>query len=190
MTEHRLPQHFLEIANAHSGRALPPVERWQPDYCGEIDMRITADGRWHYMGSPIHRLPLVKLFSTILRKDPERYVLVTPVERVGIRVDDAPFVAVEVEAIPAPEGAVLAFRTNLDDIVTSGAEHPIRIELAADGGFKPYVHVRGGLWALASRPVAIELAARLEERAGQLVLRSGGVEFPVPDPADMAGVSG
>ncbi|MCA3629264.1 MAG: DUF1285 domain-containing protein [Methylobacterium sp.] len=175
-----MPSHFLEFARANAGRKAPPVEKWNPAYCGEIDMRIAADGRWFYEGGPINRLPLVKLFASILRKDAGRYVLVTPVERVGIRVDDAPFLAVEMEESRTPEGPALAFRTNLDEIVLAGAEHPMRLTLAADGGFKPYIRVRGDLWALATRSIAQELAARLEETGKGLVLRSAGVEFPVP----------
>ncbi|MGL5447585.1 MAG: DUF1285 domain-containing protein [Rhabdaerophilum sp.] len=181
MSQPHLPQHFLEIAKAHQGRALPPVERWNPEYCGDIDMRITADGRWFYQGTPINRAPLVKLFASILRKDPERYVLVTPVERVGIEVEDAPFLAVEVEETETEAVPALAFRTNLDEIVVAGPDHPIRIELAPDGGFKPYIHIRADLWARATRAVAFQLADRLDEEAGRLVLRSGGVSFPVPE---------
>jgi hypothetical protein len=184
MSQPHLPQHFLDIATAHQGRALPPVERWNPAYCGEIDMRITGDGRWFYQGTPINRVPLVKLFASILRKDPERYVLVTPVERVGIVVDDAPFLAVEVEETDTESGPALAFRTNLDEIVIAGTEHPLRIALGSDGGFKPYVHIRAELWALASRAVAFQLANRLVEEGGRLVLRSDGVSFPVPEPRD------
>ncbi len=176
-----MPQHFLEIATAHQGRALPPVERWNPAYCGEIDMRISADGRWFYQGTPINRVPLVRLFASILRKDSDRYVLVTPVERVGIVVEDAPFLAVEVEPAEGQHGPALAFRTNLDDIVVAGHDHPIRIELAADGGFKPYVHIRGDLWARATRPVALELAERLTQAGSQLALVSDGVLFAVPE---------
>lgn len=178
-----LPPHFLEFARANAGRKAPPVEQWNPAYCGEIDMRIAADGQWHYQGSPITRLPLVKLFASILRKDPERYVLVTPVERVGIQVDDAPFLAVEMEDAGAAGQPALAFRTNLDEIVVAGPDHPVRLTLASDGGFKPYIHVRGDLWARATRVVAQEIAGRLEDRPSGLVLCSAGVEFPVPEAA-------
>lgn len=181
MSQPHLPQHFLEIATAHQGRAAPPVERWNPAYCGEIDMRISADGRWFYQGTPINRMPLVKLFASILRKDSDRYVLVTPVERVGIVVEDAPFLAVEVEEAEGKLGPSLAFRTNLDDIVVAGNDHPIRIDLAADGGFKPYVHIRGDLWARATRPVALELAEKLTQAGSQFVLVSDGAQFAVPE---------
>lgn len=150
-------------------------------------MRVAADGTWHYNGSPINRLPMVKLFATILRKDPERYVLVTPVERVGIRVDDAPFLAVELaqeEAKPAPR---LFIRTTLDDVVELGAEHAIRFKTAADGGLKPYIHIRGDLWSLASRALTQELVTMASTEAmdgvDYLGIRSGDHFFPIA-PAD------
>jgi len=148
-------------------RGTPPVERWNPPYCGEIDMRIAADGSWHYMGTPIARPALVRLFSTVLRKDPDRYVLVTPVERVGITVDDVPFLAVEMEVDGAGRDRRIAFRTNLDDIVWAGTDHPLRFETDRDGGVRPYVHVRGGLWARATRTLALDLVGLGEEGEGQ-----------------------
>ena len=173
-----LPQRFLEAAQAHSWRALPPVERWNPPYCGEIDMRIARDGRWFYMGTPIGRPALVRLFSTILRKDGDQHVLVTPVERVGIAVEDAPFLAVEMEA----SGESLVFRTNLDDVVVAGPEHPIRFALGEGGGLKPYVRVRGDLWALATRALAQDLLAQMKEDAdGRLGLSSNGAFFVLPE---------
>lgn len=179
MIQPPLPQRFLEAAAGYAGKRMPPVERWNPEYCGEIDMRIARDGRWFYMGTPITRLPLVKLFATILRHDPERYVLVTPVERVGITVEDAPFLAVEMD--DAPDGG-LAFRTNLDEVVLVGEAHPVRFELDETGGLKPYIHIRGDLWARFTRSLALELVERLEENAtGQLGLRVGEAFFAVPD---------
>jgi hypothetical protein len=142
----------------------PPVERWNPAYCGEIDMRIAADGTWHYMGTPINRPALVKLFSTVLRKDPEHYVLVTPVERVGITVEDAPFLAVEMAVEGDGESRQIAFRTNVDDLVQVSGEHPLRFEQDANGGVKPYVKVRGELWARVTRSLALDLIALGEER--------------------------
>jgi hypothetical protein len=176
-----LPRRFLDAAAAHAGQALPPVERWNPDYCGEIDMRIARDGRWFYMGTPINRLPLVKLFARVLRRDPERYVLVTPVERVGIIVEDAPFLAVEMEAVATPLDTSLAFRTNLDDIVIAGLDHPLRFELEANGGLKPYLHVRGGLWARLTRALALDLVERFETREGRLGIAAGAAFFAAPD---------
>jgi len=142
----------------------PPVERWNPPYCGEIDMRIAADGSWHYMGSPINRPALVRLFSTVLRKDPERHVLVTPVERVGITVEDAPFLAVEMAVDGEGDRRQIAFRTNVDDLVQVGPAHPLRFEQDRHGGVKPYVRVRGDLWALVTRSLAMDLLALAEER--------------------------
>jgi len=142
----------------------PPVERWNPPYCGEIDMRIAADGSWHYMGSPINRPALVRLFSTVLRKDPERYVLVTPVERVGIAVEDAPFLAVEMAVEGEGGTRQIAFRTNVDDLVQVGPDNPLRFEEDDHGGVKPYVKVRGDLWALVTRSLAMDLIALAEER--------------------------
>jgi hypothetical protein len=161
----------------------PPVERWNPAYCGELDMRIAADGTWHYMGSPINRPALVKLFSTVLRKDPERYVLVTPVERVGIVVEDAPFLAVEMAVEGDGPGRQIAFRTNVDDLVQVGPDHPLRFEQDANGGIKPYVKVRGELWALVTRSLALDLVAMGEEQtvggAATFGVAAGGVFFPI-----------
>ena len=137
----------LSEAQASAERGPAPVHLWNPPFCGDIDMRIAADGTWFYLGSPIGRLPLVKLFSSILRKDPDRYVLVTPVERVGIQVDDAPFLAVEMRS----EDGRIGFRTAVDDFVWVGLEHPLRFEAGAAEGVKPYVRVRGELWALPGR---------------------------------------
>ncbi|HZB38434.1 MAG TPA: DUF1285 domain-containing protein [Beijerinckiaceae bacterium] len=149
---------------ARRGKGPPPVERWNPAYCGEIDMRIAADGTWFYNGSPIGRLPLVKLFASILRKDPERYVLVTPVERVGIAVEDAPFQALEMAVDGEGAERRIAFRTNVDDLVTVGPGHPLRFDRAPAGGVKPYVRVRGDLWARVTRALTYDLIALGEER--------------------------
>ncbi|MGO4571380.1 DUF1285 domain-containing protein [Microvirga sp. 2TAF3] len=164
-------------------KGLPPVERWNPAYCGEIDMRIAADGSWHYMGTLINRPALVRLFSTVLRKDPERYVLVTPVERVGIVVDDAPFLAVEMAVEGDEEERQIAFRTNVDDLVQVGPDHPLRFEQDAGGGVKPYVKVRGDLWALVTRSLAFDLIDLGEERVldneALYGVRAGGAFFPI-----------
>lgn len=180
MVESALPKRFLDVATAHAGRALPPVEKWNPDYCGAIDMRIARDGRWFYMGTPINRLPLVKLFASILRKDGDQHVLVTPVERVGIEVEDAPFLAVEMDEMAGENGETLAFRTNLDEIVVLDAAHPLRFEMDQDGGLKPYIRVRGDLWARATRSLAYDLAARLEEGPDGPFLKANGLVFAVP----------
>ena len=156
-------------------RGPAPVDTWHPAYCGEIDMKIAADGTWFYAGTPITRPAMVQLFSGILRKDPERYVLVTPVECVGIAVEDVPFVAVAMEAADG----VLRFVTNLGDEVEAGAAHPMRFGVDPDGGVKPYIHVRGGLEARLTRTLAIELLDRAEERDGTLGIASGPAFFAI-----------
>lgn len=151
---------LIAQAKAAGGRGPAPVHLWNPDYCGEIDMRIASDGTWFYLGTPIGRKPLVKLFASVLRKDPERFVLVTPVERIGIDVDDAPFVAVEMAVEGSGPDQNIVFRTNVDDAVNVNADHPLRFEIEADtGGLKPYVLVRGGLEALVNRAVFYDLVA-------------------------------
>lgn len=162
-----------------AGRGPAPVHLWHPVYCGDIDMRIAADGTWHYNGSPIGRPAMVKLFSTILRKDPERYVLVTPVECVGIRVDDAPFVAVELAIEPVDGADILFVRTNLDEVVEMGEAHPLRFDTDHTDGLKPYIHIRGDLWALASRSLTHELMARGTVEGAMFGIRSGTAFFPI-----------
>jgi hypothetical protein len=152
------------LAAAGKQKGKPAVERWNPEYCGEIDMRIAADGTWFYRGTPIGRQKLVELFASILRRDPERYVLVTPVERVGIEVEDAPFLAVEMAVEGAGASRGLSFRTNVNDVVRVGPDHPLRFEKQADGGVKPYLRVRGDLWALVTRALMFDLIEMGEER--------------------------
>jgi hypothetical protein len=170
---------------ARAGKGLPPVERWNPPFCGDIDMEIRRDGTWFYMGTPIGRAPLVQLFSTVLRKDEDGGTyLVTPVERVGIRVVDAPFVAVEVNVSGAGEEQAITFRTNVGDVVEAGPDHPLRfVDEAETGGLKPYVLVRGRLEALVARPVMYELVGHGEEMdidgQAMFVVRSRGVVFPI-----------
>jgi len=147
-----------------SGRGAPPVHLWNPPYCGEIDMRIGSDGTWYYQKTPIGRPALVKLFASILKREGERYYLVTPVEKCGIAVDDAPFVAVEVNQHDSESGRVLRFRTNVDDEIVCGPDHSLRFEPQPSGGLKPYLHVRRDLWALATRPVYYDLVELGEER--------------------------
>jgi hypothetical protein len=168
-------------------RGLPPVERWNPAYCGEIDMRIAADGTWHYNGSPIARPALVRLFSTVLRKDLDRYVLVTPVERVGIVVEDVPFLAVEMAVDGERAARQIAFRTNVDDLVQVGPDHPLRFETDAIGGMKPYVRVRGDLWARVTRALALDLIAMGEERDAVFGIAAAGQFFPIAPVADLGG---
>jgi uncharacterized protein len=179
----------LEGAYEARKRGPAPVHLWNPPYCGEIDMRIAADGTWFYNNSPIGRLPLVQLFSSILRRDDDRYVLVTPVERVGIRVDDAPFLAVEM-IVEAPQGGRrLTFRTNVEDFVTIDQEHPLRFERGAAEGLKPYALVRGGLWALVKRALFYDLVALGETRARDgedwFGVASCGVFFPMIRAAEL-----
>jgi len=166
-------------------KGLPPVHLWNPEFCGDLDMRIARDGTWFYLGTPIGRLPLVQLFSSVLRKDADgRTYLVTPVEKVGIRVEDAPFVAVEMAVAGAGAEQVLTFRTNVGDVVEAGPEHPLRfVDEPETGGLKPYVHVRGRLEALVARPVLYELAEIGEEveidGRAMFAVRSHGALFPV-----------
>ena len=170
---------------ARAGKGLPPVERWNPDFCGDLDMEIKADGTWFYLGTPIGRMPLVQLFSTVLRKDEDgRTYLVTPVEKVGIRVEDAPFVAVEVNTQGEGDNRILTFRTNVGDVVEAGPEHKLRfVDEDETDGLKPYLLVRGRLEALVSRPVMYELVELGEEimvdGVPTFALRSGGEVFPV-----------
>ena len=152
------------LGGAAARKGPPPVERWNPPFCGDIDMRIAADGTWFYGGTPIGRPPLVRLFASILRKDPERFVLVTPVERVGIAVEDAPFLAVEMAVEGEGESRTIAFRTNVDDVVQVDASHPLRFERDPQDGVKPYVLVRGGLWARVTRALTYDLIALGEPR--------------------------
>ncbi len=177
-------------ADAQSGpatkeRGIPPVERWNPDFCGDLDMEIKADGTWFYMGTPIGRKQLVRLFSTVLRKDDDgRTYLVTPVEKVGIRVEDAHFVAVEMEVSGEGEAQVLTFRTNVGDVVAAEAQHPLRFVIEqTSGGLKPYILVRGRLEALIARAVMYDLVALGEEieidSVPTFAVRSGGVVFPI-----------
>ncbi len=146
-------------------RGLPPVHLWNPPFCGDLDMRIAANGTWYYLGSPIGRPALVRLFASVLKREGDKYVLVTPVEKVGITVEDAPFLAVEMHIEPHADGRTLLFRTNTDDWVACGAEHGLRFEPERDtGGLKPYLHVRRDLWAKVSRPLFYDLVALGEER--------------------------
>jgi hypothetical protein len=147
-----------------------------------LDMRIARDGTWHYRGSPINRLPLVKLFASVLRRESDgSYWLVTPAERGQVEVEDAPFIAVAVDRDGEGNGQELIFRTNLDEIVTAGPEHPLRVETAADGTPAPYILIRAGLEARLARPVFYEIVDLGEEVAGdgetRLGVWSGGMFF-------------
>ncbi|GGE19303.1 hypothetical protein GCM10011390_43160 [Aureimonas endophytica] len=162
-----------------AGRGAPPVERWNPPFCGDIDMAIRADGSWTYLGSPIGREALVRLFASVLRKDEDgRTYLVTPVEKLGIRVEDAPFLAVEMSRDAGPEGPVLTFRTNVGDVVAADAAHPLRfVSQGAAGSFEPYLLVRGRLEAKLTRALAFDLADCVEEDGTGAFVRSSGARF-------------
>jgi hypothetical protein len=162
------------------GRGLPPVHLWNPTHCGEIDIVIKRSGVWLHEGTPIGREALVRLFSTVLRKDPDGVYLVTPVEKMKITVEDAPFLAVRVDR----DGEALKFLTNVGDAVEAGPDNAIRIETnPATGEPRPYLHVRRGLEALIARPVFYELVEMARERetadGPQLGVDSNGVWFPV-----------
>jgi hypothetical protein len=148
-----------------TAKGPPPVERWNPPFCGDLDMRIAADGTWFYLKTPIGRPALVKLFSSVLKREGDSYFLVTPVEKCGITVDDAPFLAVELKVEDTSEGRVLHFRTNVDDWVVCGPGHVLRFEPeAGTGGLKPYLHVRRDLWAKVTRALFFDLVELGEER--------------------------
>lgn len=161
-------------AAARATRGVAPVERWNPAHCGQIDILIRADGVWMHEGSPIGRPELVRLFSTVLRKDPEGYCLVTPVEKLSIRVEDLPFRAVAMEAV---EGS-LRFVTDVGDLVEAGPEHALVVDTdPATGEPSPRLHVRGELWARVVRPVFYELVERAGIVDDTLTVMSGGVAF-------------
>jgi hypothetical protein len=170
---------------AASAKGLPPVHLWNPPFCGDLDMRIASDGSWYYMGTPIGRPALVRLFSTILKREDGQYFLVTPVEKVGIRVDDAPFMAVEMRRASTALGPLLQFRTNVDDWVDCDAAHRLRFERGEAGGLTPYLHVRADLWAKVTRALYYELVDMGEERMidGRMMfgVESGGEFFAMAD---------
>jgi len=166
----------------------PPVELWNPPFCGDLDMRIATDGTWFYLKTPIGRPALVKLFASVLKREGDKYFLVTPVEKCGIRVDDAPFLAVELKVEDNASGRVLNFRTNVDDWVECGPQHRLRFEAeAGTGGLKPYLHVRRDLWAKVTRTLFFDLVELGEERdvggATMFGVASRGMFFPMA-PAD------
>ncbi len=170
----------IAAAKQAPGRGLPPVHLWNPAHCGEIDIVIKKDGLWFHEGSPIGREALVRLFSTVLRKDPDGFHLVTPVEKMKITVEDAPFIAVRVDQV----GGTLKFLTNVGDEVEAGPDNAIRVEMdGLTGQPRPYLHVRRGLEALIARPVFYELVELAEERetpeGSQLGVSSNGAWFPV-----------
>jgi len=156
---------IAQAARREGGKGLPPVHLWNPPYCGDLDIRIASDGTWSYLKTPIGRPALVKLFASVLKREDDRYFLVTPVEKIGIVVDDAPFLAVEMTVEEVPEGRILHFRTSVDDWIACGRDHRLRFEPEpGTGGLKPYLHVRRDLWAKVSRPLFYDLVELGEER--------------------------
>jgi uncharacterized protein len=179
------------LIRAQAAKEPAPVEQWDPPYCGDIGLRIRSDGSWHYRDSPIGRPALVKLFASVLRKDADgRHYLVTPAEKIDVAVDDAPLLAVEMEVRGAGASQSLIFRTNVDDIVTAGPEHPLRFVVEPDScGLKPYLMVRGRLEALVTRTLVHDLVEIAIAEAGRgLGVWSGGAFFSMPEggPGDIA----
>jgi uncharacterized protein len=147
-------------------RGPPPVDKWNPPFCGDIDMKIAADGTWFYQKTPIGRPALVKLFSSVLKREGDKYFLVTPVEKVGLTVEDVPFLAVEMRVDQDDRGRALAFRTNVDEWVEVGPGHALKfVPEPETGGLKPYLHIRRDLWAKVTRALFYDLVELGEERA-------------------------
>ncbi|SFJ36677.1 hypothetical protein SAMN04487991_1937 [Celeribacter neptunius] len=169
-------------------RGLPPVDKWDPPFCGDLDMQIKRDGTWFYMGTPIGRAPLVRLFSTVLKREGDKYFLVTPVEKVGITVEDAPFLAVDYTCEGTGGAQSLTFQTSVGDTVTADADHPIRVEMR-DGEPAPYVEVRAGLEALIDRKSFYRLVDQgvTEEIDGEPLFGvwSSGTFFPIAKASDL-----
>jgi hypothetical protein len=166
----------------------PPVHLWNPPFCGDLDIRIAADGTWFYLGTPIGRAALVRLFASVLKREGDKYFLVTPVEKIGIVVEDAPFLAVEMRREDTPSGPRLHFRTNVDDWIACDAAHAMRFEREeGSGGLKPYLHVRRDLWAKVTRALFYDLVELGEQReidgACWFGVASGDAFFPMA-PAD------
>ena len=169
-------------AKAAKTRGLPPVHLWDPPFCGDIDMRIARDGTWFYEGSRIQRHELVRLFSSILKREGDAYFLVTPVEKVGIIVDDAPFVAVDFTVVGHGDGQDVTFETHVGDMVRADSNHPIRVALdPASGEPAPYVMVRDGLEALIDRKSFYRLVDICVTYGGWFGIWSGGQFFRFMD---------
>jgi uncharacterized protein len=166
---------ILRAATQASGRGLPPVHLWNPPFCGDIDMRIARDGTWFYLGTPIGRPAMVKLFSGIIRRDGDAYFLVTPVEKVGITVEDAPFVATDI----AQDGDDLVFTTQVGDTARAGPDHPIRVDRDASDTPRPYILIRRNLWALIDRKSFYRMVDLGQTEGAWFGVRSGGQFFPI-----------
>src|SRR3984893_7336540 len=180
------------LASALGKGKHPPVEKWNPPFCGDLDMRIATDGTWFYLGTPIGRPALVRLFASVIKREEGRYFLVTPVEKVGIRVEDAPFLAVEMEIENRGPKQSLIFRTNVDDVVRCDADHRLRFEPEADtGGLRPYLHVRRDLWAKVTRALFFDLVAigEVREEGGERMfgVASSGEFFAMAPEEAIAG---
>jgi uncharacterized protein len=178
------------MAREASRKGPPPVHLWNPPFCGDLDMRIASDGTWFYLKTPIGRSALVKLFASVLKREGDKYFLVTPVEKCGIVVEDAPFLAVELKPEKTAQGQVLQFRTNVDDWVACGRDHALRFEPEPwTGGLKPYLHVRRDLWAKVTRALFYDLVELGEERAigGERMfgVASGGEFFAMAPAASL-----
>jgi len=169
----------------------PPVHLWNPEFCGDLDMEIRRDGTWFYLGTPIGRFPLVKLFASILKLENGKYFLVTPVEKVGIRVVDAPFVAVDMDAAGDGRDQVMTFTTNVEDVVVAGPESPIRVHRNETGEPSPYIHIRAGLEALIDRKTfyrMIDLGEAHEvDGVDMFGVWSSGQFFPIIPVAELEG---
>lgn len=182
--------------SAAKGRGLPPVDQWNPPYCGDLDIRIKKDGTWFYLGTPIGRVKLARLFSTVLKKEGDDYFLVTPVEKIGITVDDAPFLAVDFNVTGAGQDQVLTFQTSMGDHAILDADHPLRVAERASGEPAPYVEIRSGLEALIDRKSFFRLAELAVERtidgtrrvgvwsSGQFFTLDGATEAQPTDESD------
>jgi uncharacterized protein len=171
------------MIKAAAAKGPAPVDLWNPPYCGDIGMSISADGTWSYQNSPIGRVAMVKLFASVLRRDADgKHYLVTPAEKVDVTVADAPFLAVEMDVQGTGHDQVLTFRTNVDDLVVCNQDHPLRFQLQSPtGGLKPYVPVRGRLEALVTRAVYQDLVtlADIDQVSGELAVWSHGCRFPM-----------
>jgi len=181
---------IAQAAKTAGKKGPPPVHLWNPEFCGDLDMRIARDGTWFYLGTPIGRMPLVKLFSSIIRKDGDDYFLVTPVEKVGIIVEDAPFVAIDFDVNGTGKDQAISFTTQVDDTATAGPDHPIRVVRDAKTGEpSPYVLIRANLEALIDRKSfyrLVDIGAHAEfEGQSWFGVWSRGVFFPIIPSAEL-----
>ncbi|SLN45488.1 hypothetical protein RUM8411_02114 [Ruegeria meonggei] len=182
------PDGLASSIKATKTRGLPPVHLWNPPFCGDLDMQIAKDGTWSYLGSPINRFELVKLFSSILKKEDGKYFLVTPVEKVGITVEDAPFIAVDFEAEGDGQAQRLSFSTHVGDVAVAGPDHPIRIVIDAETDEpSPYILVRANLEARIDRKSFYRLVDIATHLDGWFGVWSGGQFFPLIRSDDLPG---